>query len=314
MQDLLLLAHKYDDHKHKKNFKLTDYLLSQKLEGMRAFWDGGCTKNMKISQVPWANLTVDRSVNDRLSTGLWTRLGRPIFCPEYFTEKFPKCPLDGELYLGVNTFQKLMSLVKPFEANNSDWNGVSYCVFDSPNWVIFTEKRKLPWGRMGDVFFGPELNTSYSYFEDVWNKFLLPNVLECENPYIAPLHQHELSGEADLDYYMSQVFNQGGEGVMLRHRRSFWLPKRSKDILKVKFKDDDEALVVDIQPGEGQCAGRIGSLIVNWQGKVFNIGTGFTLEERLLLMNTIIGKTVKFSYRGLTEEGIPKEARFVGVL
>jgi len=44
------LASKYDEEKH----FIGGYYWSEKLDGMRAIWDGGVTRGMLKSDVPWA--------------------------------------------------------------------------------------------------------------------------------------------------------------------------------------------------------------------------------------------------------------------
>lgn len=58
--------------------------MSEKLDGIRAYWDGN---------------------------KLWTRKGREISLPQEFFENFPKIPLDGELFMGRNTYEQLMSII-----------------------------------------------------------------------------------------------------------------------------------------------------------------------------------------------------------
>jgi DNA ligase 1 len=64
----------------------TGYIMSEKYDGMRAYWDG--------------NL-------------LWSRLGTKIHAPPFFLSYFPKeIELDGELYIGYGKFDKCMSVCR----------------------------------------------------------------------------------------------------------------------------------------------------------------------------------------------------------
>ena len=66
--------------KWKPSINPTGYLMSEKLDGMRAYWCG---------------------------RQLWTRSGLPIVTPEWFTTGFPAdVELDGELFLGRKLFGK----------------------------------------------------------------------------------------------------------------------------------------------------------------------------------------------------------------
>ena len=78
--------------------------LSEKLDGVRALWDG---------------------------TRFISRLGNPFFAPDWFVESLPKVPLDGELWLGRKRFQRTVSIVR--RQDKSDlWKELSFVVFDAP--------------------------------------------------------------------------------------------------------------------------------------------------------------------------------------
>lgn len=99
-----LLAEKWDIEKGKDP---KGYLVSEKLDGVRAYWNG---KNFQ------------------------SREGNPFYAPEWFTKRMPKdiC-LDGELFTSRGDFQKCVSIVRT--QNNPDaWKfSVSYQVFDCPS-------------------------------------------------------------------------------------------------------------------------------------------------------------------------------------
>ncbi|EAT11263.1 DNA ligase [Bermanella marisrubri] len=81
------------------------YWLSEKLDGMRCFWDG---------------------------SQLLSRSGQIIHAPEYFTMGLPDEPLDGELWIGRGQYQALMRVVLDEEPNDAQWRQVSFQVFDLP--------------------------------------------------------------------------------------------------------------------------------------------------------------------------------------
>lgn len=98
----LMLANSYSS-----SLNLSDYWVSEKYDGYRAYWDG---------QV------------------LLSRAGNPLAVPPWFTKSFPHQPLDGELWLGRGKFQELSSLVKRGTGLWSDirWHQVRYMAFDLP--------------------------------------------------------------------------------------------------------------------------------------------------------------------------------------
>lgn len=96
----ILLAQIYHD-----DIQVQDYLVSEKLDGMRAIWDG---------------------------QQLTTRQGHPIHAPAWFTQAFPATPLDGELWLGRGQFETLSSTVRQTRPNDAAWRQVAYYVFELP--------------------------------------------------------------------------------------------------------------------------------------------------------------------------------------
>src|SRR5690606_4771689 len=96
----LLLANVYRDQA-----ELNDYWVSEKLDGVRAYWDG-----------------------ERLIS----RQGNTFNAPTWFIEKFPAVPLDGELWMGRETFERLSGTVRQIAPNDSQWRKIRYMVFDLP--------------------------------------------------------------------------------------------------------------------------------------------------------------------------------------
>lgn len=100
-----------------------------------------------------------------------------------------------------------------------------------------------------------------------------------------------------------------GEGVVLTDPQSMYVPGRATKHVRVKLKrrEDDEAKVIGYSTARR-------SLTVKFAGKQFQLGIGFTNEQRADLPRHFpVGSLVKFSFRALGKNGVPKEARFVGV-
>ncbi|MFZ2267663.1 MAG: DNA ligase [Azonexus sp.] len=95
----LLLAHSWDNESD-----LTDWWMSEKLDGVRAYWDG---------------------------QQFFSRQGNVYHAPDWFIAKLPPIPLDGELWLDRKSFQRTVSIVR--RQDKSDlWQEISYVVFDAP--------------------------------------------------------------------------------------------------------------------------------------------------------------------------------------
>eukprot|EP00004_Rigifila_ramosa_P019485 TRINITY_DN4954_c0_g1_i1.p1 TRINITY_DN4954_c0_g1~~TRINITY_DN4954_c0_g1_i1.p1 ORF type:complete len:631 (+),score=94.26 TRINITY_DN4954_c0_g1_i1:1-1893(+) len=83
----------------------TGWWVSEKLDGVRAFWTG---------------------------SNFYSRLGNQFPAPEWFKKGLPSTPLDGELWCGRRMFQKCVSIVKNTHKGD-EWKYVTYLVFDAPN-------------------------------------------------------------------------------------------------------------------------------------------------------------------------------------
>ena len=158
----------------------------------------------------------------------------------------------------------------------------------------------------------------------------------------AYLHkQVKLTGdhESNVNFIESElikILDLGGEGLILRNSESIWIPKRSHDMLKYKPFDDDEGTVVGFTSGRktdkgSKLLGMVGAIILNYKGKRLEIA-GLNNKERTLALNADIeyarshpgedmpftksarfkvGDTVTFRYRELSDDGIPKDARYL---
>ena len=81
------------------------YLISEKLDGVRAVWDGMVLR---------------------------FRSGRVIAAPVWFTEKLPNVALDGELWLGRGQFDAVSGMVRKAKPVDDEWQQIKYMVFELP--------------------------------------------------------------------------------------------------------------------------------------------------------------------------------------
>jgi len=95
----ILLAEKWDNATD-----LSDWWMSEKLDGVRAYWDG-----QKIL----------------------SRQGNVYHAPDWFVKGLPKVPLDGELWLDRKSFQRTVSIVRR-QDKSDHWKQVRYLIFDAP--------------------------------------------------------------------------------------------------------------------------------------------------------------------------------------
>ncbi|MBS0204974.1 MAG: DNA ligase [Planctomycetes bacterium] len=83
---------------------VTDWWISEKLDGVRAYWDG---------------------------SQFLSRLGNLYSAPAWFTAGLPNEPLDGELWLQRKQFQKTVSIVRRKDQSDH-WKQIRFVVFDAP--------------------------------------------------------------------------------------------------------------------------------------------------------------------------------------
>ena len=81
------------------------YWVSEKLDGVRALWDG---RTLRF------------------------RSGRTVAAPPWFIAKLPATPLDGELWMGRGTFDALSGAVRRTQPLDAEWQKLKYMVFELP--------------------------------------------------------------------------------------------------------------------------------------------------------------------------------------
>lgn len=98
----ILLANSYDDF---KDLDPTGWIWSEKLDGVRAYWDG---------------------------KAFISRQGNVFHAPDWFRDGMPTHPLDGELWMDRKMFQQTISVVKKLDGGN-EWKKIKYLTYDMPH-------------------------------------------------------------------------------------------------------------------------------------------------------------------------------------
>ena len=247
----LLLANIYRD-----DIDLGQYWVSEKLDGVRAYWDGET---------------------------LTSRNGNRFNAPPWFIEDFPRVALDGELWMGRGTFERLSGAVRRQHPDDAQWRDITFMVFDLPSSPATFDRRLK---RLREMF---DANKS---------------------PHVALVEQFRVADHDTLMDTLNKVVAGGGEGLMLHRGSSRYTAGRTDDLLKLKTYEDAEAVVVGHLPGKGKFAGMLGALLVEMpEGRRFRLGTGFSNEERL--EPPPLGAIVTYKYYGKTRNGLPRFATFL---
>jgi DNA ligase-1 len=285
LKDKFMLAHPWDPNK-KLSKSSEDYHLmttldippaplgwwmSEKFDGQRALWDGKCF----------------------ISRGSGSGLPRVYpYVPDFITAGLPRdFVLDGEFYLGENTFQELGFLrnVKGSPEVDAKWRKVIYQVFDlisAPGITMFTP-----------------FEERYSYLK----KITFPNFVKITK-------QNVVKSQQDLEKYYSKVLEKGGEGLMLRAPKIGYLNRRTWLMYKYKPVQDSEAKIIGYKMGKGKYTNTLGSLQLQTPSGVTFYVSGFDDFSRKNYL-TVFPKNAKvvYTYMSLTDGGVPRHPRFKGI-
>ena len=273
---------------------IVGWLISEKLNGERAWWDGGITRGRTKESVPWANTAKDaRFRESQRSTGLWSRGGHVIMAPPDWLDMLPQgLPLDGELYIEGVSRQKIHTLVAGLRPT---FVGVRFHVFDIPN--------LLPLHYNVDSIVRARYTDRYARLTEIPGVVAVPQML---------VH----SAEAALTFAQTVVV-AGGEGAMVRDPAAQYINGRTGLILKIKPTQDAEATVIGWKMGNGKYEGMLGALHVQMGNvRLFVNLRGDEMREMITAPNGAVlpvqyvrGQKVRIEYAGLTDDGIPTEAR-----
>ena len=171
----LPLAQNYHDQ-----FDPSQYLVSEKLDGVRAVWDGSVLR---------------------------FRSGKLIHAPAWFIAALPNHALDGELWLGRQSFERLSAAVRRQQALDEEWKNIRYQLYELPN---------------GTGSFAERVAALQAF------------VAQAAKPWLQVVAQERVANLAALKQKLAQVVQHGGEGLMLRQPASRYVAGRSSSLLKVK--------------------------------------------------------------------------------
>ena len=339
-QEFLQLAHNYKSSKH----GIGGWWMSEKLDGMRAFWDGGLTTGLPKIDVPWANLIGDhRLKNPEICSGLWSRYGNVIHAPLDWVASLPHCPIDGELWIDEGDHQQVMKAAKDI-VPGSEWEHLQLFAFDIPSYSEVLADREIKVINFKKDLVGciqwaidrdKELVTRY--YSSRSFRSCYQELCEFQSIVLVPHVQLELpfktsQAESMLDSFTTDIIKQHGEGAIVRNPNSSWLPERTHNLLKVKPYLDAEGVVIKFVAGNGKLRGLIGAVLLEFNGIYFELaGSHFKQKEITLDPKGTIwafnnegeevpegfngvyikrGDRLTFKYRTLSNDGVPIEARY----
>ncbi len=99
---------------YRQDIDVTQYYVSEKLDGIRAYWDGH---------------------------QLISKQGNVFTAPTWFIKSFPATKMDGELWIARQQFEKVSGIVRTQDNQNEHWKQVKFMIFDLPESTASFEQR-----------------------------------------------------------------------------------------------------------------------------------------------------------------------------
>lgn len=227
--------------------------MSEKLEGVRAFWDGGMSRGKAVVIVPWAN---PFKTSPSTATGLWSIHGTVIPAPDKFLNTLPCLPLDGVLWAGRGN-SKIVREACSGDTPGPDWDSIEYAVTSTPSLdQMFRDGEiKTSWGSMRfkgidaikwlkrfspylfDDFYHLTSDSGFVSFDT--ELMVLTDALPAGGPVYLHRHIRLPFGVEDaakaLIKEMAKLSKLGAVGAMIRAADSCWEPRTSAGILKCEI-------------------------------------------------------------------------------
>lgn len=231
-----------------------NYLWSEKLDGIRAYWDG---KN------------------------LYSRSGKKLNPPAFFTQNFPPFALDGELWSKREDFEQIVSIVQS-KTKQQEWNNLKFYIFEVPH----------------------QKNGLLDRLKVLENYLLLHDA-----PFLSIIPQNPL--RSPLSSILKQVEENKGEGIVIREKNIPYYTGRTKHSMKCKSYQDRECKIIQYIQGKGKFEGKVGSFLCQDEEKIIKIGSG--MDENFRNNPPPLDTIITYKFYGLTKKGNPRFPTFLRI-
>ena len=211
---------------------------------------------------------------------LFTKNGNKIYAPIWFTKDLPNFELDGELWTKRDDFENIQNIVLD-KTPSKNWQEITYNIFEVPN-------------QEGNFFDRLKVLENHLKQNSIIHLKIIPQI--------------KIKDTNHLNAFLENLVSKKAEGVIIKNYTKSYFSGRSSDILKYKKFYDAEGKVIGISYNKDKS---FKSLKIDFNGKIFNLGGGFSDKQKLNPPQ--IGQTVTFKYYSLSKNGIPKFASFIRV-
>jgi len=250
-----------------------DYWVSEKLDGVRAYWDGSkfISKN-----------------------------GNAYVAPVWFTQNMPDFALDGELWIARNTFDELSGIVRKKIPIDSEWRKVSYQIFDLPQNPAIFDIRLNTLNRLFGAEF-VERKESDNAMPPEWLVVINQFKVNSHADLMIELDRVIQKGAEGLMLHLgSSLYHGRRDDELLKLKKFFDAEAKVIEYYpgKGKYKGLLGAMLVET--------------LDRSRAKIrFRIGTGFSVNERR--EPPPIGAVITYKYFGFTRSGLPKFPSFLRI-
>ena len=247
-----------------------------------------------------------------------SRTGKPYNAPEWFLKAMPQQKLlkgmilDGELWAGRENFQ-MMGTVRKKVPIPEEWMNIQYIVYDITNLDSVFEDRLKILKKIMDVSLG-KWNITRKNIEYPFHNVDYPTAFTA---------QKKIKSIKMMEKYYQEIIENGGEGIMIKHPKSFYENGRSSNMLKYKPSFDREAIIIDHNMGQGKYTGLLGGFVCR---PLINCDTYMKIDGNDDHIFTLSGMddSIRKSYKkthpidtiityecsGFTDKGIPRFGRY----
>jgi DNA ligase 1 len=257
------------------NFKKDKWFLSRKIDGVRCI----CIKK-----------------GDHVN--FYSRTGKEYKTLDVIRDRILRLPfenlvLDGEICLFKNGIDDFQGLMKEIRKKNHTIKSPKFLIFDILSPESFFIGRSIE-----------KLDERLDRLKHVLG-FLRGNNIEIVN-------QTLIDGNFNIDKLLKEVDGKGWEGLMLRKNVEY-KGKRGNDLVKCKLFSDAEYEVVGVESGDMRhCVVNskgekieieeemLTSVVIKHKGYKVNVGSGFSITERLMFFNNpdlILNKIITVKYK-----------------
>jgi DNA ligase 1 len=231
-------------------------------------------------------------INSEDGIKFFTRKGQEIDGMSELVEQFNELPkgwvFDGELLLknkdnlnSADLFRATQKVVR----KDGEKKDLEFHVFDALPITEFKDgKSKKTYEQRRN-----NLDLMFGHFDDgqMPSIHLLPVLYEGDDKSVIPV-------------IMKKVEADGLEGLMVNTAKGLYQTKRTVDLLKVKTMKTADLLVMSVEKAiDGQFAGLLGRVNVEYKGNLVGVGSGFTLEQRRQFVENpdlICGKVIEVQF------------------